>query len=254
MKYSLISLLSVSVLIGCGNSTGSELTIPTPKSTTGPSSDASPSSTDRGKPMPTAPSVSLSDVPDVAKTDAYRYFGLSNDKPLKLEMAQTGEGTLTGSLKNTLTSVKDGQAFFDVDYGDGLESKMGSNSVRADKDGVHAVSMSLGKMAHEDLELPAKLSPGTTWTSHNSIEVAGGEAVKQDITYKVVGLQDVQSKGAKYSQALYVVGTGTIVAGKAKSQVTERAWYVKDKGPVKQTIDQKVGNQAPKSITIQETK
>jgi len=205
--------------------------------------------------QPSPPADLAAKLPDSLRNDAYTYYGLGNDQPIALELTQTsgkGPGTSSdGEVQVSLKDVKEGAATFDIVYGGDLQSTLGTNQMKLAKDGLHALSTASGKVIGDDLELPATLTNGTVWHTKNTVE-AGGEKVVQDLVFKVVGRQNAVTKAKTYSDAWFVLGTGTMTRGGKSYKVEAKAWYVKDRGPVRQEMV--IHTDPPSSVVIQERK
>ncbi len=244
-------------LAGCSGTSSNEA-----KQSVEPSASPIASAPASGEPTPdpsASPSAtsgaSLTALPADLQSDAYHYFGLSNDKEVPLQMEQSsGSGPAVvsqGGTKSTLHTIDKDSASFDFAYTGELSSTLGTSQLKLSKDGIHALSTSLGKTKGDDMELPAKLSPGTTWRTKSTVQ-AGADTIEEDITYKVIGPQKVDTKATSYLTSLYVIGKGTMKRGGKTYSVNAKSWYVKDRGAVRQEM--KINTAPPTSITIQERK
>src|SRR5580765_8381416 len=105
LKLALLALFAIA-LVGCNgkateSGTGSTLDATKPAETsTGGGSTQTPAATPQ--------------LPEEMKSEAYHWFGLGNDKPMKIEV-KTGPKTLTGTQTIHLSTVKAGAANFDID-------------------------------------------------------------------------------------------------------------------------------------------
>src|SRR5579862_9613880 len=131
MKSKLIFAIGIaaSILLGCKNAanvteTGS---LQNSQQTTG---------TTPGQPAPTSPPPV---VPEELKSDAYHYFGLASEKPLKLKLSGGMGGDSVGTQEFHLKSVKDGKAVFEVDRSGDIGDKLGTETVSLEKDGVFTI-------------------------------------------------------------------------------------------------------------------
>lgn len=251
MKRSLLLCL-IAVLAGCSGSAnmdGGATSSPSPS----PSADASASPSASSS---ETPAEDLKKVPVDLQTDAYHYYGLSNTKVMSLEMTQaSGERKQSsiGTLETKFKGIgKEGPAF-EVVYGGDLVAPLGSNIVSLQKDGIHVLSMSSGSVSGDNLELPAKLAPGTSWHSKSVIKKPEA-TLEQDVQFKVVGPQKIQTKASTYPDALLVIGNGTMKMNGSTTSVTLKAWYVKDRGSVRQEMLMREKGKPDTTVIIQESK
>jgi len=262
MNRKYLLLLLAAGLAGCGaGSTGtSSSESPGPTTTPSPSASASATPSPDASATPTTspnPTASLKDLPATLTTDGYRYFGLSNTKPVDLVMTQTtGKNTVTttGAVETKLVSIDKDSATFEMTYTGDLARSLGSNEVKLLKDGVHVTTSSVGKLTGDTLEVPNSMTPGTTWTTHTIVQAPSGDSVEQNIKFKVVGPRKVDTKGGSYPDALLVTGSGTMKIGKNTLTLSARGWYVKDRGPVRTEFSTTGPGSPPGSVTIQERK
>lgn len=234
----LFGLLSICVVLGCGSGATQE---PAPTTSPSASADATP---DRAA------------LPAELQNDAYHYYGLSNPKPVEYTMtygpAKTPT-TATGSVTATLTEIAKDHAMFDVQYTGELEPVLGSMSLELRKEGIYVRETSLGKVKKDQLEMPGSLAPGSEWKSDSEVEKTGGTVLKQDTKYKVSGPVDVSTPVGKY-KAMLIKASGSISQGGAPGRITFEAYYVKDRGLVKQEITVVMQGQPASTVRILEKK
>jgi hypothetical protein len=253
MKRTLLLCL-IAVLGGCsgssnmeGGATASPNASPSADASASPSASASTSAT---------PAVDLKEVPAELQTDAYHYYGLNNTKVMSLEMTQSSgerKQSSIGTLETKFKGLEKVGPVFEIAYGGDLEAALGSNTVSLRADGIHVVSMTSGTVTGDNLELPAKLTPGTTW--HSKTVIKKPEAtLEQDVQFKVVGPQKIQTKASTYPDALLVIGNGTMKMNGSTTNVTLKAWYVKDRGSVRQEMSMHEKGKPDTTVIIQESK
>jgi hypothetical protein len=230
---------------GCGGSKEPVAKGDTPSATT----ETAPAPAEPGAPTP----VALSELPDALKTDAYEYYGLGNTKPMDLERTVAGQAdVVTGSQRFWLKEVKDGKATFVVERTGGFAS-VGDSELSLEPDGLYAMSSTIGKITPHQLELPAKLDVGTSWTSETKLEEANGISLEQKATNKVVKMEKVSTKAGDYD-ALLVESSGPAKINGESMEMRTKAWFVKGLGAVKMEIVQTPKTGPKQTITIQATK
>lgn len=221
-----------------------------------PSTDATAGN---GTPSPSPSTPTAPDRSQLSKelmNDAYHYYGLSNPKPVDYSMTYGSAKmptTATGSVTATLTEIAADHAMFDVQYTGELEPVLGSMTLELRKDGIYVRETSLGKVKKDQLEMPGNLAPGSEWKSNSEVEKTGGTVLKQDTRYKVSGPVDVSTPVGKY-KALLIKATGTISQGGSPGRITFEAYYVKDRGLVKQEITVVMQGQPASTVRIVEKK
>ncbi len=255
MKRTLLLCL-IAVLGGCSGSANMDGGASASPSVS-PSADASASPSVSASPSASAtPAADLKEVPAELQTDAYHYYGLNNTKVMSLEMTQSSgerKQSSIGTLETKFKGLDKEGPVFEIVYGGDLAAALGSNSVSLKKDGIHVVSMTSGTVTGDNLELPAKLAPGTTW--HSKTVIKKPEAtLEQDVQFKVVGVQKIQTKASTYPDALLVVGNGTMKMNGGTTHVTLKAWYVKDRGSVRQEMSMHEKGKPDTTVIIQESK
>lgn len=230
MKSKVLSLTFVLVVAaGCKNAAG-----PTPVASSGGGAGVPPSPT----------------IPTELKNDAYDYYGLSNEKPVQLEITYSDNPVpATGSRRVVLQDVKDGKATF-VQKQEGALVGEGDITLSLEKDGVYAMSSTKGKIKEHSLEIPASLSVGGGWKDHTELEQQG-TSIKLDNDVKIVGKERVSTKGGTFDDALYVTSVGKGTLGDQQVTLTTRSWYVRGKGPVKQIVEVVPAKGAKRTISMQ---
>lgn len=200
---------------------------------------------------PTETPKTSTDIPVELKHAAYRYYGLSFDQPMNMEVVTTGNsGNRTGSQTTTLKKYKNGVAIYSVQRTGGL-ADLGSMEVRLEKSGIFVQSSPLAKIGPHDIEMPASLEPGTKWQSNSEIDNPG-QKIKIDSTFRVVRFEKVTTKKGSYD-ALLISSTGSGMMNGDKIVMETRSWYVKDRGNVKAVITTKSAKGKVNTVTLQET-
>lgn len=197
----------------------------------------------------TKPAVDLSKMPAELKHEAFQYFGLGRIAPVDMEMKMPDGTIKTGARIARLVKVEDGKATFEVEQTGGL-ADLQNYTYSVEKDGIYAVALSGGTLSSgRHKELPAKLSPGTTWTGNVKLKLNAGGTVESNDRNKVEGIQQVKTKAGAFD-ALVISDEATSKINGATSKQSLKIWLVKDIGPVKMTITLK-GPGKPTQTTVE---
>ena len=197
--------------------------------------------------------VSLAQLPQDLKTDAFEYYGLGSAKDVPLEMTDSvNKEAKTGARKVTFTGEKDGKATFTVEHTGNL-SALGTLNMSLEKDGLFTESTSLGKSSPHSLEVPTKLAPGVTWSSAEDIESDSGGKFSYKGAYRVVKEETVKTKGGDF-KALYIESTGPVVQNGESKKMFTKMWLAKGVGLVKQELTLTDAKGAKVTIQTQVTK
>lgn len=189
------------------------------------------------------------------KTDAYHWYGLGNTAPMKVEVKVNGGTSYTGTQTVHFQAMKNGRAIFEIARDGELGSQLGTDTLSLEKDGLYTVKSTRFVGTTRNLELPSKLPVGATWRDSGKLTMTGGEKFDQNVSFKVVGPQDVTTPVGKQS-ALLVTSTGNVKTGQGDFKMVSSIWYVKDKGIVKSVVtltNLKKPKEKPQEITIEET-
>jgi hypothetical protein len=189
-----------------------------------------------GSPSPTTPENPplVSQLPAELKHEGYEFYGLGHTEPVDLEVSSTPNGrVLTGSMTTKLISLNDGKAVFRRERTGSLE-QLGVDEYSLEKDGIYVKSSTVAKTNGHQLEIPAKLNPGASWSDTTEIEL-NGQSLKMTNNYKVVGTQPVKTKKGSYD-ALLITTSGKGVVGGKNVRMDSKSWYVKGLGNVKTEI------------------
>jgi hypothetical protein len=129
--------------------------------------------------------------------------------------------------------VKGDSAEFSQTRSGGLQP-LGDDVVRLEKDGIHVVSSTVDTVDSNNMEFPAKLNPGTTWTSHDKIDKPG---ISMDVTTKltVQGVKKITTKRGTFD-ALLVTGVGKGTMSGDPMRMDSESYYVKGIGLAKQVL------------------
>jgi hypothetical protein len=201
-----------------------------------------------GKPKPPSPS----EIPSELKHSGFEYYGLAMDKPMMLQFIQPSGAIQTGEQTSILKELKDGTAIYEIQRTGGIGAQMGNNEIRLEKDGIYVHSSSIAKVGDRDLEMPADVSPGKTWTTKTKIEQPTN-SMEVTMNFKSEGIEKVKTPAGEYD-ALLVTGNGKGTINGQNVRMETRGWYVKGRGNVRTemtTIDSKGARQ---SLRIEETK
>lgn len=210
-----------------------------------------PAETTLPNPAPDRPAISLDKIPTSLKNDAYEYYGLANTNPQDFEIISVGDPESMGTQTTKLVEMKGDRAIFRVTRTGSLAS-LGENDLSLRPDGVWSENSTLDPSMKPSVEIPTDLKPGKTWNT--SIELnTRGEKTKQDVTFKVVGVEKLKTKVA-VRDGLLIKGDGTAEMGGKKSKMTIKSWYTKGVGMIKMEITSKDASGKEKTITIQERK
>ncbi|MEA2554282.1 MAG: hypothetical protein QOJ65_2458 [Fimbriimonadaceae bacterium] len=183
------------------------------------------------------------------QNDAYHYYGLSRTEPMSLVVAVQGQAPLTGEQTFAYAGVEGGKAKFKVNRTGQLQ-KMGDEEIWLDDKGITVASTSPGTLEGHPLELPASLTPGTTWKTDYKVTLPTGGS-EDHSTYKVVGPAKVTTKAGTFD-ALLIESTGDDILNGTKVKMNTKSWYVKDRGAVKVVVSYKQATGGTQTMTIEE--
>jgi hypothetical protein len=212
------------MLAGCGTTTVKSVT-----------SSASKSAGSNGAETPAAApgNQGLENLPEELRHDGAAYYGIGNTEPVDMEIVtSTATGINSGTQTMRLKEMKDGKAVFTVERTGNLAQQLGGMEVRVEKDGVYVHSSPIATVGERDLELPADLTPGKTWTTTTKVD---RESQKMDLknTFKVAGVEPVTTKRSKYEDALLVTSVGEGTLSGSRVRIETRSWFVKGRGNIK---------------------
>jgi hypothetical protein len=239
-----IALLAACIVAGCQNQTA--VSNAGKEGSQGTAGASEP----QKLPLPGEPQKQVPPVPDDLKTEAYHWYGLDNLKSMKIIVEITGKPPQSGEQTVKLTDVKDGKAIYEIER----PGELGTETISLEKDGIYTIGSTLIQGATRNLELPSDLPPGKTWKNTGKVQMS--QEVEQNLTIKVIGVSDVDTKAGKQS-ALHVKQTGVLSFGGTKYRMDSDLYYVKDKGLVKSVAtlnNVSKPKEKPQVITIQETK
>jgi len=99
-------------------------------------------------------------------------------------------------------------------------------------DGVYARQKGAGADDKPQLQIPAVITPGKTWTAKENYMI-GGVAATTVTTNRIVGFEKVKTARGPFN-ALVVESKGTFnQAGKKPGQIDTKTWLVRDIGTVR---------------------
>ena len=199
---------------------------------------AAPSTAPSSAPVSSAvvskPAMALTSLAQELRSDAYEYYGLGNDKPVKLAFRKDSSPVPMATRTVKLVAVKDGKASFEEQQIGGLEDE--TQTMSLEPDGLYVMAASSGTLkTPHTLELPSKLSKGTEWQDNQELE-SQGTTIKLDGKYRVVGFEDVKTQAGPFPNALHVVGAIKGTRGGVPVSMSVEDWYAKGIGLVKQRL------------------
>lgn len=211
--------------------------------------DSASNSSDATKLEAIKPSIDRNQIPSALHTDAFRYYGLSNDKPLDMEVTtKPDKGVFTGSVKSRLTKVVKEKATFVEDRTGSLSDVFGSDTLEVRPDGVYAVASDKEQIDKPQLELPTGFVNGKPWKI-DSLAKVGAQKVRQKMTFSCTGPDSVTIAGKTYP-AMLVVGNGSFITDGKPAKVSMRQWFVRDIGNVKVEMVQTTKGSSPVTFTM----
>jgi hypothetical protein len=253
MKRLLILSLLVSLMVSVGCQGGSSVSSANPVDKPGdkPGSKPQVQGTEPSGSTGAKPGVTL---PEELKTDAYHWMGLGYGKPIRYQYTDHTGAAYTGDQSIVLDSVTNGKALYKVTRTDSLKDHLGDEDWSLEKDGVFIIGNSQMGSGFRDKQAASTLTPGASWTSATKIDY-NGSTLEQNLKLAVVGMKHVKTKAGE-QDALLVTAKGTLKNKGTTSRVEASAWYVKDKGMVKNVLTLTTGKpkEPPAVITIEETK
>ncbi len=189
-------------------------------------------------------------VPDDLKKDAYEYYGLGNDKPIRMSLVfSNSTQKLEGEQTIKPIEAKDGQPRFRVERTGGLASLPGATLVLK-PDGLYVESLDNGEVPKPVLELPNGLTPGKRWSTSSEFKLQGRQ-MKDNSTYVVREVRKIKTPAGEF-EALLIEGSGELVEDGQKSKAKMRSWYVKGIGSVKMEIERVLaGQKEPVKVTVE---
>ncbi|MDX2066109.1 MAG: hypothetical protein SFX74_10230 [Fimbriimonadaceae bacterium] len=219
------------------------------------SSKSSAETGDKGGSAPAASDAtgSLSNLPEALRHDAAAYYGVGNPEPIDMEIVTSTEtGINSGTQTMRLKETKDGVAIFAVERTGNLAAQLGAMEVRVEKDGVYVHSSGIAIVGDRDLELPADLAPGKTWSTNTRVDKEGQQMDLKN-TFKVEGIEPVSTKRAKYPEALLVSSVGEGTLNKDRVRIETRSWFVKGRGNIKTEMRLIDAANKARTISIEES-
>ncbi|GEM_PF-5070355 len=191
-----------------------------------------------------------SGFPNDLKNDAYAYYGLGNDKPMRLEILDgTGMGSSVGTRTIRLDKIEDGKAVYVLTQTGALSSE-GDITLSLEPDGLYTMKSSANKIKAHSLEMPAKLEVGGGWKDHTEM---ADQKIVLDNVLKIVGKERVSTPGGTFDDALHVTSTGEGTMQGGPVTLETESWYVRGVGAVKQIlkITPKTKGSPARNVTVQ---
>ncbi|HMS53903.1 MAG TPA: hypothetical protein PKA27_00755 [Fimbriimonadaceae bacterium] len=193
---------------------------------------------------PPKPTVSL---PANLKHDGLLFFGLDSAKTVSYEVTDDAGDVRTGTQKSELVEVKDGKGIYQVTRTGSFGELLGEDQqvVVTDK-GVLATEIKGQKIDPPQMEMPAELKPGTTWSVANKFTL-DGRKFEQKNTYKAIKVEQVKTKAGSYECMLIEIKGSVSIDGQ-KMDLQTKAWFSKSIGEVKIEMTTKVGGKDRKFV------
>lgn len=241
MKWRLFVLaLIAGGLVGCGSSGGSSTTTPgeAPKTT-----ETTPPKTD---PIPEPAKPKLADLPADLRHEGFEWYGLGNDKPIKMVLNQAGT-KLSGEQSYELEKVENGSATFKQTWTGGLPMD-GDVRIKLDAKGIYGLEAQGKTLDPPQMELPAKITIGESWKSGGKIEVPNGSV--ENTVRKIVGYKTI-TIGKKSVQTLLVTSTSQLKMTGAAQTMETKEYYQKGVGAVKLEVKVTGGDQPPRTFSLE---
>ena len=178
------------------------------------------------------------EIPDTAKTDAFKFLGLDVTKEQDYVYASIkGQEPQAGSQQIIYLGMKDGAPNFRISRKGSL-SVLGNEEVASKADGVYSLTSNLGTLKNPVMTLPAKLTVGGKWDSSYEIDAPDGQVIKFVSKSEVVRQEKVKVRAGEFD-AMLVTMTATVTQGENKANVTGKSWYAAGVGTVKLTLEGK---------------
>ncbi len=239
------------VVVGCsGSTTTPSTTTPPPTATSEKPADAT------GKDAPVAevktpPSAEKPKLESLAanlKHEGYEYYGLGSTTPLKMVLIQ-GARTLKGAQETELEEVKPEGAVFRQAWTEDLTVN-GTSKVRVTPEGVFTIDAKGQTLSPPQLEMPAKITPGYSWTSHTKMKL--DDQMIESTDSKIVGIKTI-TVGKKAHTALLVTRASKVVIGGKKKVISSMEYYEKGIGPIKVVFTVSGGGDPVQTFSMEHT-
>ena len=173
-------------------------------------------------------------MPDSLKNDAFEYYGLGSDKPMRLEVTEGENGIpRTGTRTIKLQKIEGDKATYLLSQAGGLEAQ-GDITLSLEADGLYTMSSTASKLKPHSLEMPARLEVGRGWKDHT--EMNDG-SISIDFDVKVAGFERVSTPGGTFDDALHITSTGAGKMADGPIDIATDMWYVRGLGAVKQVLN-----------------
>lgn len=256
-KWTLAALMMVGLAVfGCqppaAESSAREPASSAESESTGEKAPSTAAGTDPKPVAATAPALDPKALPDNLKNDAFRYYGLGNTLPVDFELKVSNRpDVMTGTSQFRLKEVKDGKGIITLERTGGL-TVLGSMDLSLEPTGLYVLATTVGKIDKKHLELPAKLTPGSNWTSETKITQDGGQTVEHSSKFRVVRTESVTTKAGK-RDALLIQSSGPGKQNGQPVRMDTKMWLVKDRGLVKMEMSFKPAKGEAINMVLQET-
>lgn len=243
-------VVGAAFLAGCGKESGSAYPVASGPNKAGTPAEQ-PKVEEKVEPVLTL-SGELAKMPEELKTDAFYYYGLSNDKPIPMKVTQPGQDATVSTVSVRVVSVSQDEVKFTVDRTGVLAGALGSQDLVLKKDGLYTVAVNGEARKKPTLELPSQLSPGKAWNSDETINSTQGP-LRMISQQKVAGIEKIKTDVGEF-EAIRIETTGTMELGGKKSSSTASLWLVKGLGLVKMTGKTKDASGKEQTMILEVTK
>ena len=186
--------------------------------------------------------AAVTGVPESLKNAAYEYYGLGQEAPLTYIVKMSDElPARDGTQTFTFESMEDGAAKFMVTRTGGL-SRVGSETLLLNDDGVYTKALSFGVLESPALQIPADLALGSEWESPMTIK-DGSKTIVNLVKFRAVRQEETTVEAGTFDCLVIEADvtsnvTGSAIPsqnGDASSEIV--AYYAKGIGTVKMTVE-----------------
>ncbi len=197
--------------------------------------------------------LSLADLPEELRNDAFEYYGLSSGEPQKVEVSSSMRPEPEiGAQTFKLREVKDGRALFEVERTGALADQQ-NGELELREDGLYTVKLYGSAIDPPQMEIPSDFRPGKSWTSKGAITLPNGQKTELNNTWKVVGEEKLKTKAGEFA-AMRIDGGGSMTTAGQKLKVAFKGWFVKGVGAVRIELKTTAPDGKTESVKIEAVK
>lgn len=208
---------------------------PAPKTADPKTAAEAPKSGEEPKKEAAAPS--LEQLPANLRHDAFEYYGLGRSEAMKVEYTASNLSTPeTGTMQPKLSAINGNEATFLIER-TGALALQGTEELVLKEDGLYATKVSGAPVNPPQLEMPAKLEVGKSWTTSSELTLPDQRTAKIESTSRVAAMEKVKTKAGEFD-SVRIEANGTMNIGGASNRVVMTGWFVKGRGPVKIRVEQ----------------